>query len=66
LYQRRVPVEVGETYQVRIEDMGEEGDGIARVDGFVVFVPGTHVDDNIKIRVTRVLKRYAFAEKVEE
>ncbi len=66
MYQRRVPVEVGETYQVRIEDMGEEGDGIARVDGFVVFVPGTHVDDNIKIRVTRVLKRYAFAEKVEE
>jgi len=33
------PVEAGETYDVVIEDIAKKGDGIARVDGFVIFLP---------------------------
>ena len=33
------PLNVGDTYDVTVEDVGREGDGIARVEGFVVFVP---------------------------
>ena len=34
------PVRVGEEVDVKIEAVGEKGDGIARVKGFVLFVPG--------------------------
>jgi predicted RNA-binding protein with TRAM domain len=60
------PLNVGETYDVTIEDVGREGDGIARVEGFVVFVPNTKKGDSVKIRVTKVSRRVAFAEVVTE
>ncbi|MDI6811082.1 MAG: TRAM domain-containing protein [archaeon] len=60
------PVNVGETYDVKIEDVGREGDGIARVEGFVVFVPNTKKGESVKIRVTKVSRRVAFAEVVAE
>ena len=59
------PVEVGETYDVTIEDIAREGDGIARVEGFVIFVPDTEVGDEVNIKVTRVLRKFAFGEKTE-
>lgn len=62
---RRPPVEVGDVVDVKVEAIGSGGDGIAKVEGFVVFVPGTSVDDEVSIRVNRVLKKYAFAEVVE-
>lgn len=61
----RPPVEVGDVVNVKIEAIGSGGDGIAKVDGFVVFVPGAKVDDEVSIRVNRVLRKYAFAEVVE-
>jgi predicted RNA-binding protein with TRAM domain len=60
------PLNIGETYDVTIEDVGREGDGIARVEGFVVFVPNTKKGDSVKIRVTKVSRRVAFAEVVTE
>jgi len=60
------PINIGETYNVKVEDVGREGDGIARIEGFVVFVPNTKKGDNVKIRVTKVSRRVAFAEVVAE
>ncbi|MGC9444109.1 MAG: TRAM domain-containing protein [Candidatus Methanospirareceae archaeon] len=60
------PINVGETYDVTIEDVGREGDGIARIEGFVVFVPNTQKGDTVKIRVTKVSRRVAFGEVVTE
>ena len=56
------PVKAGETYDVTIEDIAREGDGIARVSGFVIFVPGTSVGDEVSIKVTKVMRKFAFAE----
>ena len=58
------PVEVGEELDVEIEAVGEKGDGIAKKDGFVLFVPATQKGDRVKIRVTKVLSRVGFAEIV--
>jgi len=58
------PVSVGETYDVRIEGVGREGDGIARIEGFVVFVPNTRKGESVRIRITKVSRRVAFAEVV--
>ena len=62
--QSTAPVEAGETYEVTIEDIAREGDGIARVSGFVVFVPNTSVGDEVTIKVTKVLSKFAFGELV--
>jgi len=55
------PVTEGESYDVTIEDLAREGDGVARIDGFVIFVPGTKVGDSVKIKVEKVLRRFAIA-----
>ncbi len=59
------PVSEGTTYDVAIEDIAREGDGIARVQGFVVFVPGTKIGDNVKIKVDKVMRRFAIASVTE-
>ena len=66
-YQEKVaPVKVGESYDVSIDDLAKEGDGIARVEGFVIFVPQTKVGDKVKITVNKVMRKFAIAEKVAE
>ncbi|MGB3854918.1 MAG: TRAM domain-containing protein [Methanosarcina flavescens] len=62
---RSIPVEEGEVYDVTIQDIARQGDGIARIEGFVVFVPGTKVGDEVRIKVERVLPKFAFSSVVE-
>ena len=61
---KNVPVEAGKEYEVSIEDMGKGGDGIARIDGFVVFVPNAEKGSVINVKVTAVKEKFAFAERV--
>ncbi len=60
------PVEEGKVYEATIEDIGREGDGVARIQNFVVFVPGTKIGDQVKVRITRVHSRRADGEVVRE
>ena len=57
---------MGDELNVKIEAVGEKGDGIAKKDGFVLFVPSTKEGDEVRIRVTRVLQKVGFAEVVGE
>ncbi len=60
------PVSEGEVCQVEIEDVGDQGDGIARIGpGYVVFVPNTTVGDRVTAKVTQARENFAFAEVVE-
>ena len=58
------PVKVGDELDITIEAVAAKGDGIAKKDGFVIFVPGTAVGDNCKIRITAVKASSAVAEKI--
>ncbi len=58
------PVKVGDELDVKIEAVGEKGDGIAKEKGFVLFVPGTKEGDEVRIRVTKVLRNVGFAEAI--
>jgi len=58
------PVEVGKEYDVEIQDIAREGDGIARVEGFVIFVPEAKVGDKVKIQIDRVMRRFAIGHKI--
>lgn len=60
------PVEEGETRDVEIEDIGEQGDGITRVErGFVVIVPDTKKSERVTIEITDVRQNVAFADVVD-
>jgi 23S rRNA (uridine2552-2'-O)-methyltransferase len=59
------PVREGDELTVEIEDVGSEGDGVAKVEGFTLFVPDTEAGDTVDVRVTDVRPRFAFAEHVD-
>jgi predicted RNA-binding protein with TRAM domain len=58
------PVEVGKEYDVEIQETSRRGDGIARIEGLVVFVPNTKPGDKLRIKVTNISRRFAEAEVV--
>ena len=60
------PVDVGETREVEIDSIGDQGDGIARIDqGYVVIVPDTEVGDRATVRIENAQENVAFAEIVD-
>ena len=60
------PVAVGDEIDVRIDSVGEKGDGVARKNGFILFVPGTSKGDYVKIRISKVLPKVGFAQVIEK
>lgn len=56
------PVKVGDEIEVKIEAVASKGDGIAKKDGFVIFVKGAKEGDTVKIRITDVKERFATGE----
>ncbi|WP_277554773.1 SAM-dependent methyltransferase [Halobaculum limi] len=59
------PVAEGDRLAVDVTDVGEEGDGIASVDGFTLFVPGAEVGETVEVVVDDVKPRFGFAERVD-
>ncbi len=60
------PVDIDEELEVTIQDVGSEGDGIARIDGYTVFVPETEPGDDVVIRITDRKERFGFAERLRD
>ena len=59
------PVETGKKYTVDITDNGSAGDGIARIQGFIIFVKNAKAGDkNVKIKISSVKDRFASAEVI--
>ena len=58
------PVKVGDELDVTIEATASKGDGIAKIEGFVIFIPNAKEGEKIRIRVTEVKRSCALAEKV--
>jgi predicted RNA-binding protein with TRAM domain len=61
------PVEADKEYMVDIIGTGKSGDGIARVQGFVIFVKnGKAGEKNVKIKINSVGNRFAIADVVSK
>jgi predicted RNA-binding protein with TRAM domain len=58
------PVEMDKEYEARIEDISRKGDGVAKIEGFIVFVPNTKQGDQVKFKIKRVGNRFAIGELV--
>lgn len=60
------PVQPGEVREVEIETLGDQGDGIARVErGYVIIVPETEKGDQVRIEITTVRENVAFGDVLE-
>lgn len=53
-------VEKNKEYIVDIIDNGFEGEGIAKIDGFTIFIPNAIKGEKVKILIVKVLKSHAF------
>lgn len=60
------PVEEGEVREVTVETLGDQGDGIAKVErGYVVIVPGARPGDRPTVEIEQVRRNVAFASVVD-
>lgn len=64
--QSKPPINEGEEHTGFVESVGEKGDGIVRIKGFVVFVPGVAKNDFVKIKIQKVLPKVSFGILVEK
>ena len=64
-FQKPIPVKEGEEYDVTIENVGEKGDGIAKVKGYVIIVPNAKKGERVKIKVNAIRGKVSFGEVIE-
>jgi predicted RNA-binding protein with TRAM domain len=55
------PVEVGKEYEVDVQEMSRRGEGIARIQSLVIFIAGAKQGDHVKIKITRISRKFAEA-----
>lgn len=58
------PVKENQEIEVVIDDIGSRGDGIARIQSFLIFVPNAKVGERVKVRILSVGEKFAVAEKI--
>lgn len=57
-------IEEGKIYELMIQDIGKEGDGVAKKGKYTIFIPGTTKGDKVKARINHVKGTLAFGELV--
>ncbi len=59
-------IEEGEVYELMIQDIGKEGDGMAKKGGYTIYVPGTTKGDKVKVRINNTTGNLAFGKVVDK
>jgi predicted RNA-binding protein with TRAM domain len=62
---KRCPVELGEELEVEITELSPKGGGIARNQGFVIYVADAKLGDRVKVKVTRITNMAANAQAIK-
>lgn len=57
-------LQTGQEYDVTIEILGHNGDGLCHVDDYTVFVPNTEKGEKVRIRIKKVKDTIAFADRL--
>ena len=58
------PVKENQEIEVVIDDIGSKGDGIAKIEGYLIFVPRSKIGERVKVRIRSVGEKFAVAERV--
>lgn len=59
------PVKEGDELDVKVINVSTKGDGVAKHKGFIIFVPDTQIDDQVKILIKKVMPKFAVSEVTE-
>lgn len=62
---KNIPVQKNKEYIVNIIDNGFEGEGIAKIEDYAIFIPGAIKGEKIKILIVKVQASYAFGKIIE-
>jgi predicted RNA-binding protein with TRAM domain len=62
---KRCPVVLGEELEVEISELSLKGEGIARSQGFVIYVADAKPGERVKIKITRITNMAANAQIVK-
>jgi 23S rRNA (uracil1939-C5)-methyltransferase len=57
-------MEIGKEYEVDVIDMSPNGEGIAKIKTFPVFIKGAKLNEHVKVRITALVCGAADAEVV--
>ena len=60
-----IPVKKNQEYIIDVIDNGFEGEGIAKIDGFTIFIPNAIKGEKLKILIVKVLSSHAFGKILE-
>lgn len=60
-----IPVEEKQEYIMNIDDIGINGEGIGRINGFTMFVEGALPGEKVRIRAVKVGKNHGFGELID-
>ncbi|MBS7633057.1 TRAM domain-containing protein [Candidatus Bathyarchaeota archaeon] len=58
------PVKENQEIEVVIDDIGSRGDGIAKIQGFLIFVPRSKIGERVRVRIRSVGEKFALAERI--
>jgi len=61
---RMAPVKENEEVEVVIDDIGSRGDGIAKLQGFLIFVPSCKIGERTRVKIMSVKEKFAVAERI--
>ena len=58
-------VEKDKEYILNVEALGYEGEGIAKIEGYPVFIAGALIGEKVKVKITKVKKSFAYGRLIE-
>ena len=61
-FSKEKPVKVGDEMDITITEISRRGDGVTRVQGYVIFIPGGKQGQQARIKVTTIRPNFAIAE----
>ncbi|WP_039280168.1 23S rRNA (uracil(1939)-C(5))-methyltransferase RlmD [Clostridium botulinum] len=65
LINKIIPVEKNKEYIVEILSLGFEGEGIAKIDNYAIFIPEAMIGEKVKIKIVKVKKNFAYGKLIE-
>lgn len=60
------PVKENEELEVVIDDIGSRGDGIAKIQSFLIFVPRSKIGERVRVRIVSLGGKFAVAERMTQ
>ncbi|MEM3797627.1 MAG: TRAM domain-containing protein [Candidatus Bathyarchaeia archaeon] len=63
-YFQTAPVKENQELEVVIDDIGSRGDGIARIQGYLIFIPNSKIGERVRVRILSVGGKFAIAERI--